>query len=926
MRPLDPTEPLGQVGSIRFKLVLLVGLSILASAWTVLLGRIAGVPIWISLPVTSAVALLVTQWLARGLIGPLTAMTDAARRMAAGDYSARVAASSADEVGQLARSFDAMAGELARTDQRRRDLVATVSHELRTPLAAQRAVLENLVDGVTAPDPAVLEGALAQSERLSALVEDLLDLSRVDGGAVPLRLEQARVADLLEAAIAEARVQARSVDLTTSVTPVDLVATVDRGRIAQVLSNLLDNAIRHSPADGTVRLVATTDPTSGTWTLECRDSGPGIPADRRADAFRRFGAGPTGGGGSGLGLSIAAWVAELHGGTIRALDPESGEPGARLAMQLPLDPPDRTTTNTPATQSTQGNSMTTTTPTPAAGRPTPATGTEAPQPPGPAAGGGAAPPVSPLAGLWPERDNGPQIVLVAGSVVVGLVGALILPFRDIGIGTLLILLSAGGLMLWASRRRDPWTIACAALAVALGSLIVLRANEGVSVLSVASAGALAAVTATGARRFLGMVGSGAAWVLSGIRGLPLLGRTLGSISRHNSLWRVVRTVVLSLLALVVFGGLFASADALLGTVAERLIPDLGWDSLTFRAFTFVFVGGITLAGCYLALNPPRIDEAIPEPKRRASPSEWAVPLGVVLASFTAFLVAQGVSLFGGHDYVQRTTGLTYAEYVHQGFGQLTVATALMLVVVALVRRKASTESARDRSVLAGMLVALCVLTLCVVASALRRMALYQEAYGYTVLRLWVDGFELWLGIIVLGVLVTVVRPALKGHLPRFALITGAVFTLGYGLLNPDAFVATQNIARYEQTGKLDGYYLRSLGADAVPTVAAERPAQGAAGLHRRRNADRRAGGRPGLRLELGSGPGPRVPRRRCHRGRGAARQLHPAGQLSAALGSSRVRPVRPVPVGLLGRLAAALVAGREHLGQRPVDTDRGGPR
>ncbi len=801
MRPVDLAEPLGQVGSIRVKLALLVGLSILASAWTVLLGRVAGVPIWISLPVTSAVALVVTQWLARGLIAPLTQMTQAARRMATGDYSVRVRSTSADEVGLLARSFDAMAGELAQTDQRRRELVATVSHELRTPLAAQRAVLENLVDGVTAPDPAVLEGALAQSERLSALVEDLLDLSRVDGGAVPLRLQEVRVADLLDAAVAEARVHGRPVEIATSVEPADLTVSVDRGRLAQVLTNLLDNAIRHSPADAVVRLVATTDPATHTWTLECRDAGPGIPPDRRADVFRRFGAGPTAGGGSGLGLSIAAWVAELHGGTIRALEPAPGESGARLAVRLPLAPAD---SRPPA-------------PAPAHPDPLPEDPMSATTTPTTTA---TAPPAPPAwTNLWPERERDPQVALLTGALVVGVVGAVILPYRNIGIGTLLVLLSAGGLMLWASGRRDPWTIGCSALAVGLGILVVLRANSGVAVLSVASAGALAAVTVTGARRFLGMVASGAAWVLSGIRGLPLLGRTLSSVSRHGSLWPVVRTVVLSLLALVIFGGLFASADALLGSVAERIIPDLGWDTLTFRAFTFVFVGGITLAGCYLALNPPHLDESLPAPKRRARLWEWAAPLGVVLASFAAFLVAQGVALFGGHDYVQRTTGLTYAEYVHQGFGQLTFATVLMLIVVALVRRKAAQEDARDRRILTLMLVALCVMTLCVVASALRRMGLYQEAYGYTVLRLWVDGFELWLGIIVVGVLVTVLRPTLARQLPRLALISGAVLTLGYGLLNPDAFVASQNLTRYEATGKLDGYYLRSLGADAVPTIA-----------------------------------------------------------------------------------------------------------
>ena len=120
------------------------------------------------------------------MTSPLREMTAAARRMARGDYGARVTATSSDEVGELARAFNRMAEDLEAVDRQRRELVANVSHELRTPLAALCAVLENLVDGVGEPDPATLRTALDQAERLSALASDLLDLARVDAGAAPL--------------------------------------------------------------------------------------------------------------------------------------------------------------------------------------------------------------------------------------------------------------------------------------------------------------------------------------------------------------------------------------------------------------------------------------------------------------------------------------------------------------------------------------------------------------------------------------------------------------------------------------------------------------------------------------------------------------------------------------------------------------------
>jgi signal transduction histidine kinase len=192
----------------------------------------------LSIPVTVLLALAVTQLLALGMISPLRQMTEAARRMATGDYAVRVTDSSGDEVGQLARAFNTMAHDLAGVDRQRRELVANVSHELRTPLAALCAVLENLVDGVGPRDPAALQVALDQATRMSRLVEDLLDLARVDAGKAPLTPEPFGVRPLLDDAVAEARVLGRAVEYDVRVVPHDLVVCADPVRLRQLVTNL----------------------------------------------------------------------------------------------------------------------------------------------------------------------------------------------------------------------------------------------------------------------------------------------------------------------------------------------------------------------------------------------------------------------------------------------------------------------------------------------------------------------------------------------------------------------------------------------------------------------------------------------------------------------------------------------------------------
>lgn len=181
------------------------------------------------------------------------------------------------------------------------------------------------------------------------------------------------------------------------------------------------------------------------------------------------------------------------------------------------------------------------------------------------------------------------------------------------------------------------------------------------------------------------------------------------------------------------------------------------------------------------------------------------------------MTAQLSALFGGHAYLAATTGLTYAEYVHQGFGQLSAATAIVLVVVAVTLRHAPRRRAADRNLANLLLGGLCGLALVVVASALHRLGVYEEAYGFTRLRLLVTVFEIWLGLVLL--LVMTVGVWLRAHwVPRVALLAGVVMIVGMTLASPDAIIARHNVDRLATTGQVDLPYLNGLSDDAVPAL------------------------------------------------------------------------------------------------------------
>jgi signal transduction histidine kinase len=328
-------RPLDRFGSIKLKLGLAIVAAVAISGVVSTIGYRLGVPIWWRPIISVPIALLCVQVLTRGMTSPLREMAVAARQMAEGDWSQRVTDTSADEVGELARAFNAMASDLAVVDRMRKDLIANVSHELRTPISALQARLENLVDGVEAADPDVLRSMLDQTERLGRMVAQLLDLSRLESGAVPLHRETIEVASLLDAVAIEARLQAPGRVVDTRVDPPDLVLVADPDRIHQVLANLTTNALRHGPTSQPVLVSAAGG--HDHVELVVSDAGPGIGDDHRERVFERFyradAARPGGAGGAGLGLSIARWIVELHGGDIQ---PTPNTPtGCRMVVRLP---------------------------------------------------------------------------------------------------------------------------------------------------------------------------------------------------------------------------------------------------------------------------------------------------------------------------------------------------------------------------------------------------------------------------------------------------------------------------------------------------------------------------------------------------------------------------------------------------------------
>lgn len=289
-----------------------------------------------------AVAVVLALLLARAISRPIRTVATAADRVAAGDLSVRVPstrqrAGGSDETARLGLSFNVMADGLERLERQRKDMVADVAHELRTPLTVLRGRLEALQDGVVPFDPAEVDDMMAQVLLLTRLVEDLRVLSLADSGQLTLDLRTVDLAELVRTAAAAQERRAADKGLGVVVTATEPVLVHgDRERLLQVLGNLLDNAVRHTPAGGTITLSARR--AAGDAVIGVADTGPGVPESERERVFERFyradGSRGRSGGGSGLGLSIVKAIVTLHGGTVAMEGAEGG--GTEITVALPV--------------------------------------------------------------------------------------------------------------------------------------------------------------------------------------------------------------------------------------------------------------------------------------------------------------------------------------------------------------------------------------------------------------------------------------------------------------------------------------------------------------------------------------------------------------------------------------------------------------
>jgi hypothetical protein len=293
----------------------------------------------------------------------------------------------------------------------------------------------------------------------------------------------------------------------------------------------------------------------------------------------------------------------------------------------------------------------------------------------------------------------------------------------------------------------------------------------------------------------------------------------GSRPRGQDRDTFVGTAVAGLIAVVllfVFGFLLAGADKLFARVLSTMVPELDARTLLRWIWSAAVAVTVTVSAAHILLT----GATAPEEESRlrlVRRIEWALPVGALVVLFAGFVAVQATVLFGGGDHVLATAGLTYAQYARGGFWQLLAVTGLTVIVVGVTVQVAPRSAATDRVLLRTLLGLLSALTLVIVASALSRMAAYEEAYGFTRRRLLVTACELWLGVVFLLILVAGIR--LRGRwVPWAALAAAVAALLGLAVINPDALIARQNVARFLETGRIDAGYLNTLSADAVPPL------------------------------------------------------------------------------------------------------------
>ncbi|MBN1429521.1 MAG: HAMP domain-containing histidine kinase [Anaerolineae bacterium] len=282
-------------------------------------------------------ALMVGTWLFRRITRPLSVLQQAAQAVSEGDLSVRVPVSTTDELGMLSSTFNQMTSQLDRQQQLRKQMVADIAHELRTPLSVIQGTLEAMLDGVLKPAPGELRNLHSETRRLARLVEDLRTLSLADEGRLELELEPVDIGMLVEQAVRQMlpTAEARQITLRAELEGSIPNLNADGDRLTQALTNLLSNALRHTPENGQVIVRAVRTNRQVHITVE--DTGSGIAPKDIPFVFERFWRGDKsrsrGSGGSGIGLAIVKQLIEMHGGRV-GVESQIGQ-GTTFRIEIP---------------------------------------------------------------------------------------------------------------------------------------------------------------------------------------------------------------------------------------------------------------------------------------------------------------------------------------------------------------------------------------------------------------------------------------------------------------------------------------------------------------------------------------------------------------------------------------------------------------
>jgi hypothetical protein len=419
-----------------------------------------------------------------------------------------------------------------------------------------------------------------------------------------------------------------------------------------------------------------------------------------------------------------------------------------------------------------------------------------------------------------DRSPTPTKPVYVWTGAATLIGAVSIPGSPSGINlttTTALALAA----IWTARRNSSARSDHLLIASILAILILLstRSAPWLVALDVGSIVVIASIVSAGPQGWLQMSLSTPTTIAMLPRGIFLvLEPAVKKAAGGKTLTPILRTFAMIVVVLTVFGGLFVSADAAFASIAEEwIVPHLDLSLLPARVATAIGIAGLIGSHTLQSLRAPS-SAVRPQAEHQITlgGAEWKTTLMLVDLLFAAFVAVQITVLFAGHQHVLRTAGLTYAEYARQGFFQLIIAAVLTLVVVAAGSRIHCVRDS-DRVWQKALLGSLCVLTLVILASALKRMTLYQEAYGFTRLRLLAN-----LIILVLGgtfLLLLVAGAMWKGAwLPRAVAVMCATALVLFNLYNPDARIAEKNLDRFLHSGEIDVYYLAGLSPDAVPKL------------------------------------------------------------------------------------------------------------